>query len=1580
MKHVLSLALVALASLGAATNLRAADPKPLKALLIVGGCCHDYTFQKRIIADGVSARAHVEFTVVQDGGSSTDAKIKLYEDPNWAAGFDVVLHDECFASVKEQEWMDKVLAPHKAGTPAVLLHCAMHCYRSGTDEWFKFCGIHSTGHGPQVPIAITNIDAAHPSLAATKDWTTIQEELYNNVKVFDSAHPLQKGKQLIKQKDGTDKEAEAVVTWTNDYQGKTRVFATTLGHNSYTCADPRYLDMVTRGLLWACNKPADEYLKKFDAATHKFEWQDKLVPPQTKGPQPTKAAPEKTPAPEKKAAADKIFEDPLIVLKIDYDINQPFGEVHPDWIKLGNKIKLYEKLVKAGKSAEVREGVKLYVEYQSLEEKLGWNHPDVRKLAAKIVAYDERLNSIRPEGNALLDTKSSKANVAFRNPVTASSFQGGNEAVGAVDGDLGNRWCAAGARNGEWLQVDLGTPNELTGARIFWEHENAGYRYKLEGSSDAKQWRMLADRTGTTSAEQLHDVPFTAKDVRYLRLTVVDKRPASWASLFELELLGTKEAAPGTPSLSDVAPGAASGSQAGSNLDPLLAGVKVPAGFEALVFAAPPEISYPTCLAAAPTGELFVGVDENGSLDRAPNRGRVVKCTDTDGDGRADKFQDFARMDSPRGVIYDDGDLYVLHPPKLSVFHDTDRDGISDSSETLVDGIGFDLNFRGADHTTNGIRLGIDGWIYIAVGDYGFIKAKGKDGREQQLHGGGIARVRTDGTGLELISVGQRNIYDVAIDPFMNLFTRDNTNDGGGWNVRLSHVVPLGNYGYPRLYMNFPGEFIEPLADYGGGSPCGALYLDEPQAFGPQLGRSLYTVEWGRSGIMRHPLTPKGATFEAKEETFISVPRPTDMDVDGLGNLYISSWRDGSFTYSGPKVGYLLKVRKKDAKAEVFPDLRKRSDQEVSVGIASESAVKRLAAQRELIRRCKTLDDTQKNQVVRYLQGIIDLGHPTARVAAIFTWAQVAAADQFVPSLDFFKDGQLEIWIRALSESAVTFKLKEHDLKEDAQRSGLNSSSPRVRLVAAWAIARSNSLESAGSLVRLVADPDPVVAHVAVNALVQLKAIDECLNPLAEPRMKPELFAGCCRVLQGIHDPKVVDGLLAAIEANKNDAVKKRLLASALCRLHFQEDVWDGKWWSTRPDTTGPYYKPAPWSESKRILAALDELRTQGDAEWSDWLAVEALRNRFVMKDADVALTSYLRNHPEQRPALLRLLGTKLTFLSTAGTYVATLAIDPAVPLDDRLAALGLLTRRANSGGLPLALQVFTALDGAGLRTTPQLATARTEFLRAVAIPANLDPLEKDAIEVQSDATHLALAALLIMTQEANTPAAARERVNGIIERAWQTPELNPDLLRAISLTDADAFADRVQALRKSSDAEIRKAAEYAAKELRLDERAKNAKTISQLSFDEVLAKAQGTGGNAHVGAKLFAKQGCINCHATAPNEPPKGPFLGGISTRYPRKELIESILKPSQKIAQGFETQFVTTDDGLTYEGFIVRESGDEIELRNQNGVSRVIPKKSIDERGKRELSIMPTGLADRLTLDDLTALLAYLETLKGK
>jgi type 1 glutamine amidotransferase len=146
----------------------------------------------------------------------------------------------------------------------VNLHCAMHSYRTVTDDWFKFVGIQSSSHGPQEPIAITFVDAKHPVTDGLTNWTTIREELYNNIKVFETAKPLARGKQTVKRRDGTTRDEEFVVAWANQYESA-RVFSTTLGHNSATVADPRYLDLVTRGLLWSCDKLNGSYLKSAPA-------------------------------------------------------------------------------------------------------------------------------------------------------------------------------------------------------------------------------------------------------------------------------------------------------------------------------------------------------------------------------------------------------------------------------------------------------------------------------------------------------------------------------------------------------------------------------------------------------------------------------------------------------------------------------------------------------------------------------------------------------------------------------------------------------------------------------------------------------------------------------------------------------------------------------------------------------------------------------------------------------------------------------------------------------------------------------------------------------------------------------------------------------------------------------------------------------------------------------------------------------------------------------------------------------------------------------------------------------------------
>ncbi len=163
---------------------RADDPPPIRALLVIGGCCHDYAKQKDILTKGVSARANVQWVISYDPDTGIEHLNPVYTKDDWYKGFDVIVHDECCSNVKDQDTINKVLKPHRDGLPAVVLHCGMHCYRSEgfpkATPWFEFTGLASTGHGPQLPISIKFVDKESPITKGMSDWKTINEELYNN--------------------------------------------------------------------------------------------------------------------------------------------------------------------------------------------------------------------------------------------------------------------------------------------------------------------------------------------------------------------------------------------------------------------------------------------------------------------------------------------------------------------------------------------------------------------------------------------------------------------------------------------------------------------------------------------------------------------------------------------------------------------------------------------------------------------------------------------------------------------------------------------------------------------------------------------------------------------------------------------------------------------------------------------------------------------------------------------------------------------------------------------------------------------------------------------------------------------------------------------------------------------------------------------------------------------------------------------------------------------------------------------------------------------------------------------------------
>ena len=818
-------------------------PKTIRALLIAGGCCHDYAKQQEALCKGIQSRANVQVDVYWTDNSTTTPILPLYGKLNWAEDYDVIIHDECAADVKDPAILNRIIQTHQT-IPAVHLHCAMHSFRTGSDAWFKHLGLQSTGHGPQEPIDIQFVDSQHPIIATLANWTTVKEELYNNVKFF-GAQPLAIGKQSVGKAEKARIE-EAVVAWINESEGA-RSFSTTIGHNTETVQDARYLELVTRGLLWACNKLTPEYLQPYQ------------------------------------------------------------GE---------NKVTFIDK--------------------------------------TKFTAPAAHSVAKAPDGATLVKA-------------IASSTQANQDSRLAFDGKADTRWCADGDSYPQWLQLEMETAHQVKEIEIVWEFGNNNYRHRVEGSVDGKSWSLLLDKTDNDSKKHGPMSLTEHPPVKFVRVTGVGAPSGSWCSIREMKLKGDGIGPLWPADVNDNKgafvplqgnPFAKSGNTiprieklSAAEEAAILKDVQVPEGFDVTVFASPPAVNYPVFVAASVDGTLYVSSDGNGSLGRDPQRGRVIRLKDLDGDGRADETKVFCEIDAPRGLIWDHDRLYVMHPPHLSAFIDTDHDGIADQQKLLVKNLAFGYDKRPADHTTNGLSMGADGWLYIAGGDFGFMDAEGTDGRKLTHRGGGVLRVRPDGTGLEIYSTGTRNILEVAISPQMDMFARDNTNDGGGWDVRMHHFTGMDNHGYPRLYKNFRDECIQPLADYGGGSGCGAVYIDEP-GFG-KWGNAPFTADWGTGSLYRHSVAPRGATFEetAKPESFIKLTRPTDADVDGNSRVYCASWRGATFDWAGPNVGYIVCVKPQGFQPAPMPIFGKATDGELIETLKSESYRRRIEAQRELMRR-----------------------------------------------------------------------------------------------------------------------------------------------------------------------------------------------------------------------------------------------------------------------------------------------------------------------------------------------------------------------------------------------------------------------------------------------------------------------------------------------------------------------------------------------------------------------------------------------------------------------------------------------------
>jgi putative heme-binding domain-containing protein len=140
--------------------------------------------------------------------------------------------------------------------------------------------------------------------------------------------------------------------------------------------------------------------------------------------------------------------------------------------------------------------------------------------------------------------------------------------------------------------------------------------------------------------------------------------------------------------------------------------------------------------------------------------------------------------------------------------------------------------------------------------------------------------------------------------------------------------------------------------------------------------------------------------------------------------------------------------------------------------------------------------------------------------------------------------------------------------------------------------------------------------------------------------------------------------------------------------------------------------------------------------------------------------------------------------------------------------------------------------------------------------------------------------------------------------------------------------------------------------------------------------------GSASQGRRLFSDLkglACVKCHAVGKEGGNVGPELSTVGAKYPRDELIASVLYPSAKISSGFEPTTFALVDGRVVTGIVRAETDAAVEIQDGDAKLVRLAKDQIDERKRGDVSVMPTGLARGLTPQDFADLIAYLETLKN-
>ncbi len=910
---------------------------------------------------------------------------------------------------------------------------------------------------------------------------------------------------------------------------------------------------------------------------------------------------------------------------------------------------------------------------------------------------------------------------------------------------------------------------------------------------------------------------------------------------------------------------------------------------------------------------------------------------------------------------------------------DIDGDGLHESREVWFDG----QTITGCANDLHGPYLGRDGWIYWCKGAFAEQNHTLLNGKSLKTTAAHVFRCRIDGGAIEPVATGgMDNPVEVAITPegerfFTSTFLQ---NPGNGLRDGIAHAIYGGVYGKQHNVIDGhvrTGPLMPIMTQLGPAAPSGLTCLNSSGLIEPKESgeRTLVAALFNLQKVTAHTLKPNGASFTTIDRDLVVADRidfhPTDILEDADGSLIIvdtGGWYDlccpTSRIDQKTAAGGVYRLSRK-GKANAQPkSLRTPADASPVAKLSTDQTVSRLNDDRPWIARTSLIDLAQlkgeeASKAVALLSQQITLDNQTLTHRLNALWGLCSIGS----------NAALEQVSRAVNSTdpsiaqAACHVVSLHRFKPAKQNleNALSSRSPSVRRAAAEALGRIGDASSVNSLMKgLDGDSfDRILQHSITYALIEL----EVTEPIERFAKTSSTARQQQTAMIALDQLRASDKLSVEFMLNAIDSPDTQCAQTAASLLANHSD-WAPKFASAIAErihrSTTPDAVPASmltilrgWKDTETVQQWVASQLEQAPQDLQKQTQLTAILEMYsgtpLPQSWDPSIARWLSSATaEVRSQIISLL-TKMD-LSKASQTVASLQ-HLAVQAESILVKLDILA------ALPVGTRVADrTMENAILDSLTSSDTAESQAASAA--------MRKITLSLESSNKLLGKLAQLSPRDLAISVEAIHRTADTELDHAML--QLLPSLPSARTLS-----MDQLLNLYRNRGEKLKSLAESSINSL--------SKTPSDVEakIDEVLAKLGP--GDPIRGLQLFrsSKTACSSCHRLGYVGGEIGPELSRIGASRTRRALLEAILFPSARLEQSYQPIRVLTVDGQVYNGIVKNSStAQRLDLQLSADKTVSIETKDIERQEPSPVSIMPSGMLELLTTEDLADLIALLES----